>query len=205
MKKKFALLLMLISIFSPLLVLAEDAPVDPEEVHAYFANISLNNLLNAQRLIGIELEYRGYSSNETSPISPSEIRLSEMNYSELVALKDQIDLVIWNSDEWQEVKVPQGVWKIGEDIPEGHWTITAVPTAWVAVTYGSELNDNQKEIKWGSKGYYKERLTGESHFFSSEDDLRSIDIDAKSGYYIEIEDGSVIFSPYSGKPSFSFK
>lgn len=46
---------------------------------------------------------------------------------------------------------------------------------------------------------------GEDYFIAGEDDLRSIDIDAKAGYYIAIEDGSVIFTPYSGKPSFGFK
>ena len=39
----------------------------------------------------------------------ADIDLSGMNYDELVALKDQINRAIWNSDDWQEVEVPQGV------------------------------------------------------------------------------------------------
>lgn len=31
----------------------------------------------------------------------AEVDLSGMTYAELVALKDQIDLAIWNSNEWQ--------------------------------------------------------------------------------------------------------
>lgn len=131
--------------------------------------------------------------------------LSGLSYDELVSLKNQINLAMWNSKEWQEVTVPQGLWLVGEDIPAGHWTITASPSSWVTVTYGSELDDNQKEIEWLCKGYYQELLTGEKHIFANDDDLRSIDIDAKDGYYIEIKDGTVIFTPYSGKPSLGFK
>ena len=43
--------------------------------------------------------------------------LSGLSFEELVALKDQINLAIWNSEKWQEVEVPHGVWLVGEDIP----------------------------------------------------------------------------------------
>lgn len=207
MKKTIAFLLVLVSAFAPLFAFAEDDLIDPETVHAYFAELSTDDLLNTQKLIEIELEYRGYSGNEATPasVASAEIDLSGMNYDELVALKDKINIAIWNNEEWQEVKVPQGVWKIGEDIPTGHWTITASPTSWVSVTYGSKLKENQKGIEWLCKGYYQESLTGENHVFADDDDLRSIDIDTENGYYIEIENGSVVFTPYSGKPSLDFK
>lgn len=207
MKKLFALLLAMVSAFAPLFAFAEDDLIDPETVHAYFAEASTDDLLNAQKYIEIELEYRGYFGNEAAPasVASAEIDLSGMNYNELVSLKDKTNIAIWNSEEWQEVKVPQGVWKIGEDIPQGHWTITASPSSWVSVTYGSELRDNQKEIRFFCDGYYQEHLTGEDYFLADEDDVRSIDIDAKDGYYIEIDGGSVVFTPYSGKPSLDFK
>ena len=50
------------------------------------------------------------------------IDLSGLSYDELVALKDRIDLAIWNSQEWQEVEVPQGLYVVGKDIPSGTWT-----------------------------------------------------------------------------------
>ena len=49
--------------------------------------------------------------------------ISGLSYEELVQLRDCINLAIWNSEEWQEVTVPPGLWKIGDDIPAGHWTI----------------------------------------------------------------------------------
>ena len=60
-----------------------------------------------------------------SDITFAEVDLSGMSYDELVILKDRIDKTIWDSQEWQEVTVPQGLYKIGEDIPAGKWTILA--------------------------------------------------------------------------------
>ena len=34
------------------------------------------------------------------------VDLSGMSFDELVALRDQLNLAIWNSQEWQEVTVP---------------------------------------------------------------------------------------------------
>ena len=67
------------------------------------------------------------------------IDLSQLSIDELVALKDKINLAIWNSQEWQEVKVPQGVWKVGEDIPAGHWSIEACPGGWANIYNGMIL------------------------------------------------------------------
>ena len=53
--------------------------------------------------------------------------ISSLSYDELVELKDSINLAIWNSQEWQEVTVPMGVWTVGEDIPVGHWSISLSP------------------------------------------------------------------------------
>ena len=53
--------------------------------------------------------------------------ISNLTYDELVQLKDQINLAMWNCEEWQEVTVPAGVWVVGEDIPVAHWSISLSP------------------------------------------------------------------------------
>lgn len=53
----FALLLVMLC---PLCSYAEENPFDPEFVHAFFADYSIDDLLNMQKLVEIELEYRGY-------------------------------------------------------------------------------------------------------------------------------------------------
>ena len=136
----------------------------------------------------------------------ADVDLSGMSYDELVALSDQINLAMWNSQEWQEVEVPQGIWLVGEDIPEGHWTIKPVDGVYAYITYGNILEDNKKEVSYKSKDYYSENIvSAASGTYDEGEDLQQIDIDAKSGSYIEISSGNVIFTPYSGKPKLGFK
>lgn len=132
--------------------------------------------------------------------------LSGMSYDDLVALHDQINLAMWNSQEWQEVTVPQGLWKVGEDIPEGHWTIKPVDGVYAYVTYGNALEENGKEVAYKSKDYYHESIYSPScRLYDEGEDILQIDIDAKAGSYIEIESGDVVFMPYTGKPKLGFK
>jgi len=136
----------------------------------------------------------------------AEVDLSGMSFDELVVLSDQINLAMWNSQEWQEVTVPQGVWKVGEDIPEGHWTIKPVDGVYAYVAYGNTLEANQKEVSYKSKDYYRESIYSPScNIYDQGEDLLQMDIDAKSGSYICIESGDVIFTPYTGKPKLGFK
>lgn len=137
----------------------------------------------------------------------AEIDLSGMTYDELVALKDQINLAIWNSQEWQEVTVPIGVWKIGEDIPEGHWTIKPAPggtTTWGSIKYGTKLDETGKGLASDSNGFrYSEMLRLEDSDVSIV--LTELDLDMKVGTYFIIENCDMIFTPYAGKPSLGFK
>lgn len=136
----------------------------------------------------------------------ADVDLSGMTFDELVALKEKIDIAIWNSEEWQEVTVPQGVWIVGEDIPAGHWTIKAADKAMVMIDYGSELDDDEKSLSWSSDIYYSETLYGKDHiFFDADTSMTQTDVNAKAGCYFIIKSGSVVFSPYAGKPSLGFK
>ena len=137
----------------------------------------------------------------------AEVDLSGMSYDELVALKDQINLAIWNSQEWQEVTVPVGVWKVGEDIPAGHWTITVAPDGsykWSSVAVGTALSETGKDIDFMSSAYYYSeqlKLPGSEDYSG----LDEMNYDFKDGDYVIINYGDVIFKPYAGKPSLGFK
>ncbi len=137
----------------------------------------------------------------------AEVDLSGMSYDELVALKDQINLAIWNSQEWQEVTVPVGVWKVGEDIPAGHWTLTVAPDGnppFGSVVIGTALNETGKDIDIMSSDYYY----SESLRLAGADDYPGLDemnYDFKDGDYVIINYSDVIFTPYAGKPSLGFK
>lgn len=126
--------------------------------------------------------------------------ISSLTFNELVQLREQINLAIWNSQEWQEVTVPIGVWKIGEDIPIGKWTIAISPDAedWCELFYCSKLDNTGLRADWGSNVFFYCQL-------ESDGDTRSVDIDCKDGTYIIVERVPVIFRPYSGKPDLGFK
>lgn len=134
----------------------------------------------------------------------AEIDLSGMSFDELVALRDQINLAIWESAEWEEVTVPQGVWKVGVDIPAGHWSIKPVDGGDCWVKYGDVLDSSGKDIDY-SPAKISETLTSPlNSYYSANSDLTEIDIEAKDGYYFVIDFGSAVFSPYAGKPDLGF-
>ena len=134
------------------------------------------------------------------------IDLSGLSYNELVALKDRINLAIWESDEWQEVTVPQGVWEVGVDIPEGHWTIkTEASSCYITITDALDASGKDDDI-WNGDLYYAESIkSSKNMFFDAENDRTEIDVELLKGMYVIIDYGSAIFTPYAGKPSLGFK
>ena len=125
--------------------------------------------------------------------------ISGLSYEELVQLKDQINLAMWNCQEWQEVEVPAGIWKIGESIPAGHWTIKAKPPkGYYNCVYFDKLNELGTDVGSGFKGW--------NGILSARDDnnMHQVDIEMKEGFYFKCN-GPVIFTPYSGKPDLGFK
>ena len=129
--------------------------------------------------------------------------LSGLGFEELVTLKDQINFAIWNSEEWQEVEVPYGIWLVGEDIPTGKWTVTAGDKCNLRFYLGGKPNASETELE-GYDNWWRLKSSSNKYFDSSSD-TESLTVDLKDGTYIWIDEGSVIFSPYSGKPSLGFK
>jgi len=136
-----------------------------------------------------------------------DIDLSAYSYDDLVVLRDRINLAMWESEEWQEVTVPIGVWVIGEDIPAGHWSITASPdgpSSWGSVAYGAELDETGKDVVYSLKGpYYREQVKRKGS--GAAVNLEEIDLEVKDGMYLVIENTDMVFTPYAGKPSLGFK
>ena len=135
--------------------------------------------------------------------------ISALSYDELVHLRDQINLAIWNSEEWQEVTVPVGIWKIGEDIPAGHWTITPIPDTYCSFWYGDIINESGTDVGYGwdiVNGYNASMSTRVNKDGTWKDPERPhrVDIVLKDGWYIKAS-VPMIFTPYSGKPDLGFK
>ena len=133
------------------------------------------------------------------------IDLSGLSYEELVALKDRIDLAIWNSQEWQEVEVPQGLYVVGQDIPAGTWTIRCAIDHYSVVRFGDTLDPNGKEIKITNYYHRDEVVSPNYKLYEAGKDITETTITVKNGDYIHIDKASVIFTPYSGKPDLGFR
>lgn len=132
----------------------------------------------------------------------AEVDLSGLTFDELIALKDQINLAIWNCEEWQEVEVPQGVWEVGADIPAGKWEIKAKTNAETRIIYGTEVKNGGTGVS--ARAYEHIKDPGYRNYDANKD-VTSWIIEVKDGEYLQIEYGSAIFMPYSGKTSLGFK
>lgn len=115
-----------------------------------------------------------------------EIDLSGMSFEELQDLQLKLTQAIWESDGWQEVRVPAGVYQVGEEIPAGKWTITKAAEDYAYFRVANEYRD------------------GEIHHFTVTSDLETeLNIIVEDGQYIEVSNNPVVFTPYVA--SFSFK
>ena len=137
----------------------------------------------------------------------AEIDLSGMTYEELVALKDQINLAMWQCEEWEEVTVPQGIWQVGVDIPAGHWNVKCAPGwRYTEVNWGQSLSSSGQSISWsGRYSMYNSIYNTEHKYYEVGDGITEYDFEVRNGDYIIIDNGSCIFTPYSGKQSLGFK
>lgn len=122
--------------------------------------------------------------------------LSAMTWDELIALRAAIMKEQMSRDEWQEVEVPQGVYKVGEDIPAGHWTVKCKEGDWMCdFAWGETLDPNGHDIAWN--GVWDEIVLGS--------DRKDYDVELKDGMYVVVDMGAAIFTPFTGKAALGFK
>lgn len=133
------------------------------------------------------------------------IDLSGMSFDELVALKEQLNLAIWNCQEWQEVEVPKGVWVVGEDIPAGKWTIKAADGLTAYIGWGDMLNETGTDVSYNGNIYESELLLSVNYDYYEKGDATEVTWELEDGQYFIVNDGIALFSPFSGKSSLGFK
>lgn len=134
--------------------------------------------------------------------------LSGLSYEELVALKDSINLAIWESEEWQEVTVPQGVWVVGEDIPAGKWTIKSDVSAMrTLISWGDVLSEDGTTVDHKKRGDKWVYIYNPDYDRYEGGEVEEYTVDLQAGDYVEVavDDGPAVFMPYAGKPSLGFK
>ena len=138
-----------------------------------------------------------------APAAFAEWDLSGLSYDDLVALKDQVQRAMWDSADWQEVTVPQGVWEVGADIPAGKWTIKCNDGHYTEVTVGVNLKPSGDGLKYPYSA--ADMVYNPGHKLTDSSDLLEWTVDLHDGDYVEIDDAPAVFTPYAGKPSLGFK
>lgn len=138
------------------------------------------------------------------PVCAEKINLSALTWEELLDLKAQITMEQLTRDEWQEVEVPQGVYKVGEDIPAGKWTIRCKTGSMLLFAWSAELDESGQDID-----YYVVHDTAylrnpDDKFYEDGDNIEYT-FDAIDGHYIVIEEAPATFTPFTGKPDLGFK
>lgn len=154
-----------------------------------------------------------FAETNEKPVNAKDIDLSGMPYGQLVILKNLLNKAMWESREWQEVTVPQGVWKVGEDIPAGTWTIKCADIGQKSYamkecnfSYGQYLDDDGQSIKWRGR-YDSLHIYNPNNKYYDEGQLTEYNVTLYEGDYVVIDSfyNKAVFCTYTGKPSFGFK
>lgn len=138
------------------------------------------------------------------PVCAEDIDLSALTWEELLELKAAITLEQLTRDEWEEVDVPQGVYKIGEDIPAGKWTIRCKVGNRLRFAWSADLDDSGHDINFFTACDIAHLTNPEYKYYEAGDDVEYT-FEAINGYYIVIEDSPATFTPYAGTKDLGFK
>ena len=139
------------------------------------------------------------------PACAEEIDLTTLTWEELLELKTAITLEQLTRDEWEEVEVPQGVYKVGEDIPAGKWTVRCTRGNHLTISWGQYLDDDGHDIDYFKGINDAKNIKNLNGRLYDEGDATEYTFDAVDGYYIVIEYSSATFTPFAGKPDLGFK
>ena len=74
------------------------------------------------------------------------VDFSNKSLSELLEIQSKITEAIWKSPDFKEAIVPQGIYKVGRDIPAGRWSVEFIgtPSFDYIKTYAEYINGNLK-------------------------------------------------------------
>ena len=125
--------------------------------------------------------------------------LSDMSVGDLEQLLKSVQKEILSKSEWTEVELPVGFYVVGEDIPEGHWTITT--NDYALIEYFSKTDATGKTADALNGVYYSVALGAPGNDMETIYNTNEIDIELKNGFYFTVSFRSVIFKPYTGRKS----
>ena len=129
--------------------------------------------------------------------------ISSLDFDELVSLRDQLNMAIWNSKEWQKIEVSPGTWQIGKDIPAGHWTILPFYDTLCNITYFNLIDKYGRDPAVGWEGW-QFMIADASKYKDWQKYAHQCDAVLEDGMYLYVS-SRVYFTPYAGGPDFGFQ
>ncbi len=124
----------------------------------------------------------------TTSCLAAEIDLSSLSFTELLELNKQVNMAIMESDGWQEVTVPIGIYKVGEEIPAGTWTVKKDGHGSPYFRAGKRFEDGE--------------VSGLIYYGGIESEEKVI---LEDGNYVQIMNHPIVFCPYVASFSFSME
>lgn len=127
--------------------------------------------------------------------SLADVDLTGMSYDELVSLSKKVGMTIMQSEDFDSVTVPMGLWEVGVDIPEGTWIITPAKRMCMIV-YGSTLDESGNDMNMFDRG---------NAYADLDDKSESWRVNAKNGNYFLVKYNDAVFTSDTGSTGLGFK
>lgn len=107
---------------------------------------------------------------------------STMSYNVLINIQRQIVIEIMSRPEWKEVEVPAGQWRVGEDIPEGTYSIKPSGRSVLVQIWGKTPGDYKT-----NGGMILNEIIDKGEVYGK--------IELKKGWILELTDPVIIAPP----------
>ena len=146
------------------------------------------------------------------PVQATSKKISEMTFDELIKLRQTITMELFSRPEWQEVTVPQGVYKVGEDIPAGTWTVKCASEnnknymmKECDLEWGEHLDESGHGVEWEGRWDVTTIYNPHSEYYDGGQTEYTFTV--QDGDYIVIKAAyaPAVFMRYIGKPDLGFK
>ena len=133
----------------------------------------------------------------SSAVAESDDPFAGLSFDEILALYKYVGQYLMQMPEFKQVTVPEGIYKIGVDIPSGDYEIYSLPDSQTSVYYFDKINT------FGSTA--ADDAMTQWEVISDIDGLgcKSYHFHFVDGNYVRISSAPAVFSTYTG-PKFSF-
>ena len=143
-------------------------------------------------------------------VAHADFDLSALSFAELAELSKASQLEMMKRDEWQEVTVPQGNYRVGVDIPAGKWLIkckdvgrTNYLMLLCEISWGTSMPENGR-VGWPNKGDVRIYNPDNEDY---DGQVTEFVIDLEDGDWVAIHPqyNAAVFMPYTGNTGLGFK